>query len=234
MKIEKINDKQIRCILTKQDLEERKLQLSELAYGSDKARELFQEMMRQAMEEYGFESENIPLMIEAIPLSAKGVLLIITKVDYPDALDPRFSKFTKADEEAMEHFSEDNNLPLNTEEEPLNFQPLHSNGEVNLSASSEYLVRGFSITSLEKLFSLTQALSQSNVTHCELYKEPEGTYLLYVFSTKCAISDYNKACNIISEYGNPVPYSPARLACLKEHQALLFSGNLIEAFQLQA
>ena len=40
MKIEKINDNQIRCILTREDLEQRQIRLSELAYGSDKAKSL--------------------------------------------------------------------------------------------------------------------------------------------------------------------------------------------------
>ena len=39
MKIEKINDKQIRCTLTKEDLANREIKLSELAYGSEKTRE---------------------------------------------------------------------------------------------------------------------------------------------------------------------------------------------------
>lgn len=34
MKIEKINDNQIRCTLTRDDLAQRQLKLSELAYGS--------------------------------------------------------------------------------------------------------------------------------------------------------------------------------------------------------
>ena len=45
MKIEKINDNKIRCTLTSADLAERNLKLSELAYGTEKARSLFQDMM---------------------------------------------------------------------------------------------------------------------------------------------------------------------------------------------
>ena len=48
MKIEKINENQIRCTLTKSDLEERHIRLSELAYGSAKAKDLFRDMMQQA------------------------------------------------------------------------------------------------------------------------------------------------------------------------------------------
>ena len=94
MKIEKINENQIRCTLTKSDLEERHIRLSELAYGSEKAKDLFRDMMQQANTEFGFEADNIPLMIEAIPVSSDSIILIISKVEDPEELDTRFSKFT--------------------------------------------------------------------------------------------------------------------------------------------
>ena len=80
MKIEKINDSQIRCTLTSDDLASRKIKLSELAYGTEKAKNLFQDMMQQAHYEFGFESDNSPLMIEAIPVAPDSIVLIITKL----------------------------------------------------------------------------------------------------------------------------------------------------------
>ena len=93
MKIEKVNDHQIRCTLTKADLADRQLKLSELAYGTEKAKDLFRDMMQQANLKFGFDAEDIPLMIEAIPLSGDCIVLIITKVEDPEELDTRFSKF---------------------------------------------------------------------------------------------------------------------------------------------
>lgn len=92
MKIEKVNDHQIRCTLTKEDLADREIKISELAYGTEKAKNLFRDMMQQASFECGFEAEDIPLMIEAIPLS-DCIVLVITKVEDPEELDTRFSKF---------------------------------------------------------------------------------------------------------------------------------------------
>ena len=48
MRIEKISDKQIRCTLTQADLQNHHINVGELAYGSEKARSLFQEMLSQA------------------------------------------------------------------------------------------------------------------------------------------------------------------------------------------
>ena len=56
MKIEKLNDHQIRCTLTSEDLATRNIKLSELAYGSEKAKALFRDMMQQAAMDFGFEA----------------------------------------------------------------------------------------------------------------------------------------------------------------------------------
>lgn len=102
MRIEKISDQQIRCILNKQDLKERELRISELAYGTEKAKALFRDMMQQASYEFGFEAEDIPLMIEAIPMLPDTLILVITKVEEPDELDTRFSHFSSDSEEGFE------------------------------------------------------------------------------------------------------------------------------------
>ena len=75
-------------------LELHQIRLSELAYGSEKAKKLFRDMMEQAQLQFGFEADNIPLMIEAIPVTSDSIILIITKVEDPEELDTRFSKFT--------------------------------------------------------------------------------------------------------------------------------------------
>ena len=99
MKIEKINDNQIKCTLNRSDLASRQIKLSELAYGTEKAKSLFRDMMQQASVEFGFEAEDIPLMIEAIPVSGDCIVLVITKVEDPEELDTRFSRFAPSMEE---------------------------------------------------------------------------------------------------------------------------------------
>ena len=98
MKIERLSENQIRCTLNKADLTEKQLKISELAYGTQKAKELFKDMMQQASVELGFEVDDTPLMIEAIPISPDCLVLIVTKVEDPEELDTRFSRFSKTSE----------------------------------------------------------------------------------------------------------------------------------------
>lgn len=92
MHIERINENQIRCTLTHEDLESRGLSLSELAYGTDKARRLFRDMMEQAAVQLDFRVDGMPLMIEAVPMR-DSILLIITRVTNPEEFDARLASF---------------------------------------------------------------------------------------------------------------------------------------------
>ena len=124
MKIERISENQIRCTLNKHDLMERQLKISELAYGSEKAKELFRDIMEQANIDLGFDADDIPLMIEAIPTSRDSIILVINKVENPEELDERFSHFG-----APGDFDEEENEELDSEED--NTSVLDSSDFVN-------------------------------------------------------------------------------------------------------
>ncbi len=89
MKIEKISDTQIQVTLNHSDLINRDIKISELAYGSKKAQALFKDMMTRAYEDFGFETENIPLMIEAVPISTDSIMIVVTKVEDPAQIDEK-------------------------------------------------------------------------------------------------------------------------------------------------
>ncbi|MDR1208926.1 MAG: adaptor protein MecA [Clostridiales bacterium] len=92
MRIEKISETQVKFILNQADLSSRNLKISELAYGSEKMSGLFRDMMDQAIRECGFVPENnVPLMIEAIPLSQASIMIIVTKVANPDDFEQKLS-----------------------------------------------------------------------------------------------------------------------------------------------
>ncbi len=81
MTIKKINENQIKCLLTKEDLSIRKLEIYELAYDSEKVRALFTELLIAASIDLDFDTNGIPLIIEAIPMSQDSLMLLVTKTD---------------------------------------------------------------------------------------------------------------------------------------------------------
>lgn len=246
MKIEKVNDHQIRCTLTREDLASRELKISELAYGTEKAKDLFRDMMQQASFECGFEAEDIPLMIEAIPLNSECIVLIITKVEDPEELDTRFSKFAPSvhdDDEDIEDVMKD--LEESAEDVLDLFKKLHENRTANAenseperkekapaksSTTSENLMRIFSFEALNQVIRAAHLLENIYDSDNSLYKdEKTGEYLLVLTQGTHSPEDFAKVCNLLSEYGNLCHALPSGEAYLEEHYSQISIGAALQS-----
>lgn len=236
MKIEKVNENQIRCTLTREDLVSRELKISELAYGTEKAKTLFRDMMRQANFEFGFEAEDIPLMIEAIPLNAECIVLIITKVEDPEELDTRFSRFAPS---VTEEDSEDEDYGENETDEVLDLfrkiqtEPTdtsdsgHSEGEVQ---SGGTLTRIFLINSLQQVMDVCQLIVSHYEGASTLYKEAStGRFFLLLTESVDNRASFDRICNIVSEYGTMQRNIPAGGSFLSEHYEALIRDNAVQS-----
>ena len=231
MKIEKINDNQIRCTLTHADLAERKLQLSELAYGTEKAKSLFHDMMQQAAFEFGFEAENMPLMIEAIPTSADSIVLIITKVEDPEEIDARFSKFAPAtNQEANKLEGADalRNL-FEKVKEKMSPKDAEKQTEVPPAPKNKSPLRLFSFATMDDVMLAVQFLSNVYSGSNTLYKDHAADmYILAMTQSDYSDKDYSRICNMLTEYGTLENASSIALAFLEEHCESLISGNAVQ------
>ena len=253
MKIERINENQIRCILTKNDLAQRAIKISELTYGSEKAKTLFRDMMRQAQKEFGFNAEDIPLMIEAIPVSSECLVLMITKVDDPDELDTRFSKFssdddtftTEDDEEAyadeiINSFGELNDLLDDTEDDFFddNFIPLSetlSSNNISTSAVTSNsvsiqpsLMKLYTFHTLDELIALASHISPRYSGINTLFKDKNGLYYLLLNKGNDSPENFNKICNMISEFGTIQRTTYASSSFFQEHCKMIINENALQ------
>lgn len=256
MKIEKINENQIRCVLTRDDLNERQLKLSELAYGTSKAKQLFQDMMQQAAFQYGFDVENIPLMIEAIPLSGESIVIVVTKVANPEELDTRFSSFTPAVEE-MPGSDEDNGPSSAIDQliESIRRTPAAEQAENAASGAAASQTRGSEknvsaarraeymklreYIMMHRLYafdSLDGAVNAARQTaglfrgKSDLLQDPQSRQY-YLFLTMKDMEEVSAMQNVlaaVSEYGRPQLASFAREQHLSEHFRLLIAENALQ------
>ncbi len=272
MKIEKVSENQIRCTLTKEDLADRQIKLSELAYGSEKAKKLFRDMMQQANYEFGFEAGDIPLMVEAIPLSGENIILQITKVEYPEELDTRFSRFTEADEDSemgniadtfaqIEKGATDildmfhkireehqKNTAGGSDKDDNQASVAHTSDsvedaktpEMSVSAETEEekteeasvpfdMVKLFQFGNMDQIERVAHVLSGYYAGENDLYKdEVNRQYYLMIHKSEHTPEQFNKVCNIMSEYAMQRNYAPSVAAHFEEHETLILKGNALE------
>ena len=232
MKIEKIDDNSIKCTLSSLDLSSRNLNLRDMTYGSQAAKRLFNEMMQKAKEEVGFSIENTPLMIEAIPLQGGAVQLIISKVDDPEELDTRFSKFSAAGSGQNGWISELATQILEgaqdlmkqlkeTEEEPGVAEEKKESGDEG--------IRLYRFRTLDRVIDAAKAVSYCDLGANSLYKaEDKKGYYLSLHSKGDDIDSLNRAANLLLEYGERVNGGSATEAYYKEHMEQLIQENALQ------
>ena len=246
MRIERINENSIRCTLTSFDLSVRNLNLRELAYGSEKARKLFDEMMAKAGAEVGFHADNTPIMIEAIPMSSDSIQLIISKVSDPEELDTRFSRFTqghgpkKETEDWISRLTSallegagglaeqlQKNEAVSAGKEAISDTPgaEPASGEQAAEESPEF--RSFAFDDLNMVISAARAVSSFDGTST-LYKSlRDGHYVLLIRNEGTTTEDFSKACNIVAEYGRMLRIVINTPAYYDEHYQTVTAGSAI-------
>lgn len=246
MKIEKLNENQIRCTLSKSDLADHNIRLTELAYGTDRAKALFRDMMQKASDDVGFEVGDIPLMIEAIPVNPDCLILIITKVEDPEELDTRFSKFTQSASEEYEDYEEEDeaetddgdgndsanifdvlgniveNLEAVRSSAEKAFNPLSATAE-KIPAREESrnlydVYRIFVFTSLSNVASAAEQLRGLYDGENTLFKNPKDSrYYLILNRSEHTSDEFNLVCNTLCEFGTKIKTSYATPYHMAEH-----------------
>ena len=253
MKIESINENQIRCTLTLNDLIGHEVRLSELAYGSAKARELFQEVLAQAHDEVGFSVDNMPLMVEAVPISEECLMIIITKVEDPEELDTRFSRFTPEpdsdEDEDDDDDDEDENSNSNTQQSDL-YDIVHkleqdvidkhtaqpeakdSKDTGDQAPHSRRYTRIYSFASLDLVSTLAAQLGSDFSCSSTLYKSPRNNRCyLTITEGPDNQNDFRLACGLAAEFGRRERASGNTLYYYEEHYRKLIDGNALQVLR---
>lgn len=238
MKIEKINENKIKCTLNPGDLEARKITVKEIATGSEKAHELLNEMMQKAQAEFGFKAEGVPLMIEAACLPDGQVVLMISKSN--DAVPPkgrgRFDfSITKAAEPLQADVALENPNAEEVKTAIDNFfdfakkqvlgkiqngEGLEEEIEKALPPAMSFLFRD--VDSTKGALKTIKKKFQGNI---EVYKNPAtGSFFVILYREGAPNQNFNKSCNLMSEYGAQVKNECVSTSYYKEHYDEIYAG----------
>lgn len=236
MKLERISDNQIKCYVSSGDLATRQLSFRELAYGTDKVRKLFADMLEEAGSTLGFRPDGTPLMIEAVPMGTEGLLVFITKVDDPEELDTRFARFAPAIMAQLGSGAPEPVTATRSNAEDI----LRAFGRIIDLATREMTQGREETREPEDLYrtvfydDLAMAKKSARViaSHysgpSSLYAKPSGGYYLVLHKGSCEPELFNKLCNIMSEYGAQIRVNCMSEAYYREHYEIIYDGDAVE------
>ncbi len=210
MKIEKISESQVKFVLSKTDLSDRDIRITELAYGSEKTQELFREMLEQAFYECNFVTENIPLMIEAIPVSQESIVIIVTKVSNQKQIEDKF-----------------NLLPRSQDAHRFKFK---SKGAIEPEAKTEKdnSISIFSFENLDQVTSLSLRLYTKFTGTNTLFKNEKRYYLFLKNDEPDDDISTESLDAILSEYGQKHVSTLTAKHYLDEHGEIIIADSAIK------
>ena len=208
MKIERISDNQIRCILTPGDLIKRHLSIKSIAQGDQAAQALVREMMEQSSEEFGFEPNELPLLVELSPAESGGIALTVTKVNSMDE------------------------IPISAQADHL-MRALQA--IVNMARENDRKekkpapVAAFSFDARRPLVLPPELKEDPRGVRTALYWQPKyNVYYLCVTASPKNLPVFSHVCHLLSEYGRSVPVTEGSPAYFAEHYVTLCASNALK------
>ncbi len=214
MKLEKINNDKIKCIIGSDELANRHIEVEKLKYGSSETKALFKDIMDMAYKEFGFDINGVPLMIEAIPLSNGEIMLIVTKV---------------SEKEQQAQMTKNMNLENHT------FEKANAEETKQVSINQAELSKGYftvSLSKFEDLLILAKNLEDFITEESSLFfDEASEKYYLYLKINDKIGLYLNTIYMQISEF-SPEPIRTYEYNYLNEKFTLIEADNAIEKCRL--
>ena len=197
MRMEKINEHQVRCLISNQDLLARHLTAGELRYGAPEVRALFSEVLQTASRQYGFNKEEYPVMIEAVPVN-EGLLIVLSAVENPEETDPHFAHFHEEEEES----------------------PIEGDTLFQMPADQMPDIRHtvFRFTGIDDAVAFSRRAGGFE-GESRLYRgdEPHEFFMILMRPEGMEASDFITRMNQLVEYSDGIPGDPIFAAKLLEH-----------------
>ena len=184
---------------------------------------------------------------------------MITKVEDPEELDTRFSKFapsvhdeyedddlgstldsmlqslSEGADDVLDLFKKIHDSHLAETADTLNGVETSRRKSANMAnqTGSIDLTRIYGFESLNQVTRLAHILAQHYNGKNSLYKnEKSSGYLLVVAQSDHTPEEFNKICNMLSEYGNPEKLASASEVYMEEHFEPIIRDKAIQALSL--
>ncbi len=212
MKMEKINDYQIRFMLSNQDLKERNITFEDLFQRSDKLQGLVREIMKKASETIDFNVNESPVMVEAHPMP-EGISLIVSKT--PDKNDKTLDHPKKQFSNFYSEFLDRSFSRIRNNAE-------HENNDILVSEFSAFIYSFDSLADVITACSISAADFHSIST---LYKMNDTYYLVLKGGSRISPT----ARNCFMEYGELCPPQNGMLGMLTEYGKVIIKDNAVHS-----
>lgn len=219
MRIERVDEKTVKCFLTNEELEEYEIDYKDFIMRSEKAREVVQEIMKQAVEEVGYRPPKFAFDLQIMLVPDQGMVLTLSEKD-PEIKDG---------EQLMECLREMKRMLENTREavgRPPALPGSGAEGSVEKQPDSRPEFAVFQFPGLRNVMEYAAVLPANLRVGSELY-ELNGQYYLYLTRGHASYERYSRACIQALEFGELYTAMESRVTQLREQGTCLIAEKAL-------
>jgi adapter protein MecA 1/2 len=230
MKIERVDDKTVKCFLSNEEMEEYQIDYKDFIMRSEKAKDMVREIIEQAEEEVGYKPPQFAFDLQIMLLQDKGLVLTLSEKEPFEAKDS---------DQIMEYLREMKNVISQarekigqnagkSEDSESAKNPEDNNKAVNMEHPDYAL---FAFDKLRSVMEYATALPSHLRVSSELYYM-DDTYYLYLKKGSAAYERYSKACIQAMEFGSLYGADEEKCMHIKEHGECIIPEKALKKLRL--
>lgn len=214
MRIERVDDKTVKCFLSNEELEQYNIDYKDFVLRNEKAKEVVQEIIEQAEEEVGYKPPRFAFDLQIMMLPDQGLLLTFSERE-PDG--EQLIECLKEMKKVLQQAREKVGLPAKDgKQEPTVKQP-------------EFAV--FAFSKLRNVMDYAASLPANLRVESELY-EMDDIYYLFLRRGHASYNRYSRACIQAMEFAGLYAAEENRAEHLKEHGTCLIAEKAVKKLRV--
>lgn len=221
MKIERVDDKTVKCFLSNEELEEYEIDYKDFVMRSDKAKHLVQEIIAQATVQVGYKPPKFAFDMQIMMLPDQGLLLTFSESDslnLPNA------------QQILDYLKEMKQTLQQTKEQLGIMDEAVSGGrrkaaKKNRRENPRQAV--FAFESIHQVMNYAAVLPTNLRVQSALY-EMDGMYYLYLQKGNASYERYSRACIQAMEFGTLYGAEEAQILPIQEHGNCLIAEKALQ------
>ncbi len=246
MKIERVDDKTVKCYLSNEELEEYEIDYKDFITRSEKAKEVVQEIMEQAAEEVGYKPPKFAFDLQIMMVPDQGLVLTFSEKEPFDPKDGEqileaLKEMKKVLQESKENFLQKKGLAGNADGQkqlpgnvPVEAQPKSAaqQPQNNNAARPRPETAIFAFRNAGRVMEYANVLPANLRVKSALYLL-QDTYYLYMNKGSASYERYSRACVQALEFAALCGAEQEKLLYLEEHGECLIAEKALKKLRVE-
>ncbi len=235
MRIERVDEKTVKCFLSNEELEEYQIDYKDFVLRSDKAREVVQEIIEHAAEEVGYKPPKFAFDLQIMMLPDQGLILTFSDRDPEMKESDQFIECLREMKKILQRTRE--KIGAGSAEAGDNGANAGTGGQGQDAAKDKKGTSGgqqanrpsfavFAFADLGKIMEFAAMLPSNLQVESSVYTM-DGLYFLYLLKGRASYERYSRACIQALEFASLYAAEPAQTVQLEEHGECLIAEKAL-------